>query len=89
MVLFFDRFMEKIDINSSKAVDEVKAKLKPIEDIPWDKMRAVPSTVKMYFRPEHLFDAVNDLWAKNGKRPCPFRIPNPLEPKEVLVDLEL
>lgn len=89
MILFFDKVMENIDINSTKAVEEVKVRLKPIDDIPWDKMLAVPSTVKMYFRPEHLFDAVNDLWAKNGKRPCTFRIPNPLEPKEALVDLEL
>lgn len=89
MILFFDKVMENIDINSAKAVDEVTVRLKPIEDIPWDKMLAVPSTVKMYFRPEHLFDAVNDLWAKNGKRPCTLRIQNPLEPKEALVDLEL
>jgi DGQHR domain-containing protein len=89
MILFFDKVMENIDINSAKAVEEVKVRLKPIEDIPWDKMLAVPATVKTHFRPEHLFDAVNDLWAKNGKRPCTFRIPNPLEPKEALVDLEL
>jgi len=89
MILFFDKVMENIGINSAKAVEEVKVRLKPIEDIPWDKMLAVPATVKTHFRPEHLFDAVNDLWAKNGKRPCTFRIPNPLEPKEALVDLEL
>jgi DGQHR domain-containing protein len=89
MILFFDKVMEKIDINSPKAVDEVKARLKPIEDIPWDKMLGVPATVKTHFRPEHLFDAVNGLWGENGKRPCMFRIPNPLEPKEALVDLEL
>ena len=62
MILFFDKVMEDIDINSSKAVDEVKARLQPIKDIPWgDKLLVVPSTVKMHFRPEHLFDAINDL----------------------------
>lgn len=89
LIMFFDKVMENIDINSPKAVDEVKSKLAPIKDIPWDKMLTVPATVKTHFRPEHLFDAVNELWGENGKRPCKFRIPNPLEPKDALVDLEL
>jgi len=89
LIMFFDKVMENIDINSPRAVDEVKAKLEPIKDIPWDKMVAVPATVKTYFRPEHLFDAVNALWAESGRRPYKYRIPNPAVPTEALVDLEL
>ena len=89
MIMFFDKVMESIDINAPRAVDEAKAKLEPIKDIPWERMLMVPATVKTHFRPEHLFDAVNELWGQNGKRPCKFRIPNPLEPKEALLDLEL
>lgn len=89
MIMFFDRVMENIDVNAPRAVDEAKARLDPIRDIPWDRMLTVPATVKTYFRPEHLFDAVNDLWGQKGDRPCKFRVANPLEPKEALVDLEL
>jgi len=89
MIMFFDKVMENIDINSPKAVDEAKARLAPIKDIPWDKMLTVPATVKTYFRPEHLFDAINALWDQNGSRPYKFRIPNPIDTKETLVDLEL
>ena len=92
MIMFFNKVMENININSSRAVDEVKAKLEPIKDIPWGDTKmlsTIPSTVKMYFRPEHLFYAINKLWEENGIRPCKFKISNPIEPTETLVDLEL
>jgi len=61
LILFFERVMENIDVNSPKATEFVKQRLQPIKDLPWGEMKLVPSTVKTYFRPEHLFDAINAL----------------------------
>ena len=77
MIQFFDKVMENIDINSPKAVQEVKAKLAPIKDMPWGKLQAIPSTPKSTFRPEHFFDAIRDLWEINGKRPYTLTIRDP------------
>ncbi|MBA7640523.1 hypothetical protein ES703_48190 [subsurface metagenome] len=87
MIQFFDKVMENIDINSPKAVQEVKTKLEPIKDMPWGKLQAIPSTPKSTFRPEHFFDAIRDLWEVNGKRPYTLTIKDPAGAD--LVNLEL
>lgn len=88
MTQFFDSVMQYIDINAATAVSEAKKVLAPIRDIPWDKMTALPSTPKSTFRPGHLFDAINDLWQVQGRRPYALKIEEPLT-KNVLVDIEL
>lgn len=88
MVLFHDKVMENIDIHSANAGAQVKAKLDPIKDIPWDKMLPIPATVKTYFRPENLFDALNDLWQQNGARPFKWVIREP-QTQTTLVEVEL
>jgi DGQHR domain-containing protein len=88
MIMFFDKVMQGIDINSPNAVDLVKQKWQPIKDMPWGSIQAVPATVKTYFRPEHLFDAVNTLWQQGGKRPYNFVIKHPVS-GDTLVDIEL
>ena len=88
MIQFFDSVMQYIDINAATAVNEAKKVLAPIRDIPWDKMTALPSTPKSTFRPGHLFDAINDLWQVQGRRPYALKIEEPLT-KNVLVDIEL
>ncbi|MBA7674703.1 hypothetical protein ES703_82924 [subsurface metagenome] len=77
MIQFFDKLMENIDINSAKAIQEVKARLEPIKDIPWGKLQAIPSTPKSTFRPVHFFDAIRDLWDADGKRPYSLIIRDP------------
>jgi len=49
---------------------------------------ALPSTPKATFRPEHLFDAINDLWQVQGRRPYSFKIVDP-GTKIALVEIEL
>lgn len=88
MTQFFDSVMQNIDINAATAVSEAKKVLAPIRDIPWGKMTALPSTPKSTFRPGHLFDAINDLWQVQGRRPYTLKIEEPLT-KNVLVDIEL
>lgn len=77
MIQFYDKVMENIDINSAKAVQEVKARLEPIKDIPWGKLQAIPSTPKSTFRPEHFFYVIRDLWDVNGVRPYTLIIKDP------------
>ena len=88
MILFYDKLMQDIDINSADAVLVVRTRLDPIKDIPWDKMRSIPATVKTFFRPENLFDAINSLWQQNGKRPFNWQILD-TQTQVPLVDLEL
>src|SRR4030042_5279768 len=64
MVQFYDKVMENIDINAASAVEQVKERIKPIADLPWNKMLGLSSTPKSVF-PELLFDAVNQLWEAN------------------------
>ncbi len=87
MIQFFDKVMENIDINSATAVQEVKARLKPIKDLPWGKLQAIPSTPKSTFRPEHFFDAIRDLWEADGARPYTLVMRDPAGAE--LVNLEL
>lgn len=88
MIMFYDRVMGGLDLNSANAVQRVKEKLNPIKDVPWGKMQAVPAAPKSTIRPEHIFDAVNDLWQKDGARPATFKIVDPMS-GTALVDLEL
>ena len=88
MILFYDKLMQDIDTNSADAVLVVKTRLDPIKDIPWDKMRSIPATVKAFFRPENLFDAITSLWQQNGKRPSNWQLLDP-QTQVPLVDLEL
>lgn len=87
MIQFFDKVMENIDINSAKAIQEVKARLEPIKDMPWSKLQAIPSTPKSTFRPEHFFDVIRDLWDANGARPYQLVIKDPAGAE--LVNLQL
>lgn len=88
MIMFYDKVMTGLDINSASAVQRVKDKLKPISDVPWGKMQAIPAAPKSTIRPEHLFDAVNDLWQRGGQRPATFKIADPVS-GTTLVEIEL
>ena len=89
LFLFYDRVMEGIDPASPQAINQVKKELSPIADLKWDKqMLSIPSTPKSTFRPEHLFDAINELWQANGKRPFTLKIKDPAAAGE-LVHLDL
>src|SRR3990172_5472124 len=87
MIRFYDMVMGQIDITAADAVEKVKSRFSPIKDIPWDKMQALPATVKTTFSPDHLFDAVNTLWQADGKRPYNLKIEDPTT-KKSLVDIE-
>lgn len=87
MIQFFDKVMDNIDINSPKAVQEVKSRLEPIKDMPWGKLQAIPSTPKSTFRPEHFFDAIKNLWNTKGLRPYTLIISDPAGAE--LIKLEL
>jgi len=88
MIMFYDKVMQRVDVNSPQAVEQVKKTLEPIRDIPWGKMLQIPSTPKATFRPEHLFDAINALWQANGERPYTLRIDDPATKTEI-IHLEL
>ena len=77
-----------LDITTADAIGKVKTRFNPIKDIPWDKMQALPATVKTTFGPDHLFDAINTLWQAQGKRPYNLKIEDPTT-KKLLVDIEL
>lgn len=88
MMRFYDMVMMQLDITAAGAIEEVKTRFNPIKDIPWDKMQALPATVKTTFGPDHLFDAINTLWQVEGKRPYNLKIEDPAT-KKLLVDIEL
>ncbi len=87
MIQFFDKVMENIDINSAKAVQEVKARLEPIKDMPWGKLQFIPSTPKSTFRPEHFFYVIRDLWDAKGARPYTLTIRDPAGTEPVNLQL--
>lgn len=87
LIQFYDRVMKDVDVNSAGAVKQVKDRLEPISDLPWEKMQGVPSTPKSLW-PDLLFQALKQLWEAEGKRPHQFTIVNP-ETKLPAVDLEL
>lgn len=85
MIMFYDKAMEGVDVYSPQAVAQVKKRLEPIADVPWDQLlHVVPGTPKATFRPEHLFDAIHALWQANGQRPYALRIADPATKAELL-----